>query len=346
MRSTAFTAITSPSPCVSRPALRSNRMEAAVRVGGDLRGLLTIVRPTPKRRERTARPSTVASNLRAPLLVVASSVSLQSSAALATTVFAVYGPVGTGALRFAVAAPILLAIVRPSTRSRSRSFWTTVAILAATLIALNFLLYEAIARAPLGTVVTLQFLGPLALALQGARRRLDILWATAAGVGVALLTGGPASGSTLGLVLAFAAAVVTTVSLATSRRLACESAGADGITIAVALAAIATLPISIRSLVATAASPGDLALLLAVATLGVTVPYSLEFLAIRRVSLRAFSILLSLDPAIAAIAGALFLAQTLSIPGAVGVGLVILASIGAIRGGRGHAPTPTARSSR
>ena len=103
--------------------------------------------------------ATVAYRFGGPLLIVASSTSLQTSAALATTAFAVYGPAGTGALRFAIAAPVLLLVVRPRLRGRSRTFWGGAAMFGATLVALNFVLYEAIARVSLGTVVTLSSSG-------------------------------------------------------------------------------------------------------------------------------------------------------------------------------------------
>jgi inner membrane transporter RhtA len=269
----------------------------------------------------------VASHLVGPLLVFGSSASLQSSAALATTVFAVYGPLGTGALRFAFAAPILIAVARPSVRARSRAFWLTAGGLGATLVALNVTLYEAIARIPLGTVVTLQFLGPIALALAGVRRRLDAAWIAAAGAGVGLITGGPSGGSMAGVVLALAAGAITTASLVLSRRLATTSSGLDGMAIAVAVAACLTLPISAPAACSTRA-PGELALVAAVGLLGLAAPYALEYVAIRAVSVRTFSVVLSLDPAIALLAGALVLEQRLSASEVLGVGLVVLASGG------------------
>jgi inner membrane transporter RhtA len=184
-----------------------------------------------------------ASRLGGPFLVLASSASLQSSAALATTVFAVYGPAGTGALRFAFAAPVLWVVARPRLRGRTRRFWLSAVALGVTLPVLNLMLYEAIDRIALGSVVTLQYLGPLALALAGVRRRLDLAWVAAAGVGVGLITGG---------------------------------------------------------------------------------------VALRAVNVKAFSLLLSLDPAIAAVAGTLWLGQRLSASEALGVGLVVLASSGVI----------------
>jgi inner membrane transporter RhtA len=270
-----------------------------------------------------------ASHLGGPLLVLASSASLQSSAALATTVFAVFGPVGTGALRFAFASPVLLLVARPALRRRTRDFWLTAVALGVTLPSLSITLYEAISRLPLGAVVTLQFLGPLALALAGARRRLDLAWAAAAGAGVGLITGGPSASSTVGVLLALGAAALTMATLTLSRRLATVSSGLDGIAVAVTVGAVVTLPLAVPAALATHA-PHELALVAAVATLGLAVPYALEYLAIRTVSVRTFSVLLSLDPAIAALAGVLWLGQRFGASEIGGIGLVVVASAGAM----------------
>jgi inner membrane transporter RhtA len=274
-------------------------------------------------------PRTVASRFGGPGLVVASSASLQTSAALATTAFAVYGPAGTGALRFAFAAPVLLLLARPRVRGRSPRFWLSASIFGITLVALNVVLYEAIARVSLGTVVSLQFLGPLALALVGVRRRLDALWIAAATAGVLSLTGGPGRGPALGVGLALVAGALTVLSLILGRRLATESAGLDGLALAVAIAAWLTLPLALTSVGATT-SPGDLVLIAAVAGLGVAVPYSLEYVALGFIPVKTFGILLSLDPAVALIAGALWLGQTLAASEVLGVGLVVVASAGVV----------------
>jgi inner membrane transporter RhtA len=269
-----------------------------------------------------------------PLCVVGSSASLQTAAALATTVFAVYGPVGTGAIRFAVAATVLLAVSRPRLRGRSRRFWLGVVQLGAILAALNFSLYEAIARVPLSTAVTLQFLGPLALALLGIHRRLDVVWVLAASAGVVLLTGGPAGGSDAGIAFALLAAAITAASVLVARRIATESAGLDGLALAITAAAVLTLPVGIPAALATRA-PSDLAIVGAVGLLGIAVPYALEYTAIRLVSVKAFSVLLSLDPAIAALAGLLWLGQHLAAAELLGIGLVVAASAG-VMGCRSH----------
>jgi inner membrane transporter RhtA len=262
-----------------------------------------------------------------PLCVVTSSASLQTAAALATTVFAVYGPAGTGALRFAVAAAVLLAVSRPRLRGRSRRFWRDVAAFGAVLAALNFSLYEAIARVPLSTAVTLQFLGPLALALLGVHRRLDVVWVLAASAGVVLLTGGPAGGSDAGIAFALLAAAITAASVLMARRVASESRGLDGLALAIAAAAVLTLPVGIPAAFNTREA-SDLAIVGAVGVLGIALPYALEYAAIRLVSVKAFSVLLSLDPAIAALAGLAWLGQTLAPAELLGIGLVVAASAG------------------
>jgi inner membrane transporter RhtA len=293
--------------------------------------------PSPRPRVSSPPPDDgpqAASQLGGPLLVLASSASLQSSAALATTVFAFFGPVGTAALRFAFAAPVLLLAARPALRGRTRDFWLCAAALGVTLPALSLTLYEAISRLPLGTVVTLQFLGPLALALAGARRRLDLVWATTAGAGVGLITGGPAGGETFGVLLALGAATMTMATLILSRRLATVSSGLDGMAIAVAVGACVTLPLAVPA-ACSAGAARELALVAAVAVLGLAVPYALEYAAIRAVSVRTFSVLLSLDPAIAALAGVLWLGQRLGASEVIGIGLVVLASSGVMATRRG-----------
>ena len=262
--------------------------------------------------------------------MLASSASLQTSAALATTVFALYGPSGTGALRFAIAAPVLMLLVRPTLRGRSLEFWMLALASGAALVALNFALYAAIARAPLGTVVTVQFLGPLAVALVGSRRRrLDLLWIGAAAAGVLAVAGAAPSGSPGGLALALLAAGLTVVVLALNRGLIGRSSGLDGLVFEVGAAAVLTLPVAAHAIVKIDAA-ADLGLVALVAVLGIAVPYALEYTALKAVSVKTFSVLLSLDPAVAAIAGAVWLGQLFSPVELLGIFLVVTASAGII----------------
>jgi inner membrane transporter RhtA len=174
--------------------------------------------PNRPRRPRAARAvAGFAPGLVGPAYIVASCASLQTAAALATTVFATFGPAGTGALRFLAAALLLLTLVRPPLRARPTKFWLTITALGAATAATNFFIYEAIARIPLGTAVTLVFLGPLALALVATRRRLDVAWAVAAVIGVVLLTGSLKGASLPGVAFGLGAALSVATSILIAR---------------------------------------------------------------------------------------------------------------------------------
>lgn len=191
-------------------------------------------------------------------------------------------------------------------------------------------LYGAIESAPLGTVVTIQFIGPLLLALVGVRRGPDMLWVLAAAVGIGLVAGVAIGGSPAGLGLSVVAGALTVASLIWSRRIATESEGLDGLAIAVSIAALLTLPLALHAAAQTQ-DIGNVCVLLGVGILGLVVPYGLEFAALRSIPAKTFGILLSLDPAIAAITGAVLLAQGIGASQGIGIGLVVLASIGVTR---------------
>jgi inner membrane transporter RhtA len=255
---------------------------------------------------------------------------LQTAAAIATTAFAAFGPAGTGALRFLAGAVVLLACVRPRVRGRRTSFWLMTAALGAATAATNLFLYEAIARIALGTAGTLVFLGPLTLALLRTRHRHDLAWAAAAALGVVLLTGSPATASVPGIAFALGAAASVAASILIARRLGERSDGLDGLSLSIAVAALLTLPIGLSA----ALDAPDLSVLATVAVvgvLGIAIPYALEFKALRRVGVRTYSILLSLDPAVAGLAGLLLLGQRLETAEMFGIALVIVASVGVTR---------------
>jgi inner membrane transporter RhtA len=264
-----------------------------------------------------------------PACIVASCASLQTASALATTVFAAFGPVATGALRFLPGALVLLAIVRPRFRGRSTGSWLTIATAGAAMVATNFLVYEAIARIPLGTAMTVVFLGPLALALLAARRRLDVAWAFAALVGVVMLTGEPGGTSPTGVAFALAAAGAVAITTLITLRVADQTDGHDGLALSIAVAALVTLPVGLPAALG-GPELGDLGLVAAVGVLGIALPYALEFDALRRVGVKTYSILLSLDPAVAGLAGLVLLGQHLSPFELLGIALVMGASVGAV----------------
>jgi len=283
-------------------------------------------RPRPPRAPRTAAAR--APRLLGPAYILASCASLQTAAAIATTVFAAFGPAGTGALRFLSAAVVLMALIRPRVRGRSTRFWLTVTALGAATAATNFLLYEAIARIPLGTAGTLVFLGPLTLALLRTRHRLDFAWALAAGAGVVLLTGGPTVASVPGIAFALGAAAGVAASILIARRVGEQTDGLEGLALSIGVAALITLPAGLPAAL-DAPELVDLAIVGVVGVLGIAIPYALEFNALRRVGVKTYGILLSLDPAVAGLAGLLLLGQHLGVAETVGMGLVMAASAGA-----------------
>ena len=300
-------------------------------VHADHTGAVVLAR-RPDRDVRARAPGGVpglASRLVGPGYILASCASLQTAAALATTVFARFGPAGTGALRFLAAALVLMALVRPRLRGRSVGGWSGIVALGAATAATNFLLYEAIARAPLGTVGTLVFLGPLSLALLRARRRLDLVCAVLAGIGVIMLTGGPAAGASAGAAFALGAAACVAASIVIARRVGTETDGLDGLALAILAAAVLTAPVGVPAALGSPDLAG-MSIVALVGVLGIAIPYGLEFSALRRVGVRTYSILLSLDPAFAALAGLLLLGQHLDLVELAGIALVMAASIAAI----------------
>src|SRR5262249_15367152 len=142
------------------------------------------------------------------------------------------------------------------------------------------------------------------------RRRIDGVCAVAAGTGVALLSGTSAEGSAIGVVLAVAAAISVAISILIARRVGQQATGLDGLALSVVAAAVFTLPLGLAA-APSAVSPQQLLLVAAIGTLTIAIPYALEFSVIRRVGVKTYSILLSLDPAIAALAGLVLLGQGL-----------------------------------
>lgn len=271
--------------------------------------------------------------------VVTASLMIQASAALATHAFATLGTFGTSGLRFAVAAAILLVLVRPRLRGRNRRSWLQIAALGAAVAAMNLCLYSAIDRIPLGTVVAIEFLGPLAVAVAGSRRRLDVVWVAAAAAGVVLVTGGLSLASGTGVAFALGAALSWALYLILTRRVGEDADGFDGLALAIAFSALLTAPLTVH---AVAGGPvlADVLLVAGLALTGIVVPYALEFAALRRLGVRIVSILLSLDPALAAVIGLAVLGQHLTPAQFVGIALVTVASVGVVSSRTPPAPPP------
>ncbi|MCX4973539.1 DMT family transporter [Streptomyces sp. NBC_00620] len=273
-------------------------------------------------------------------LVLAGGISVQFGGALAVTLMPRVGALGVVALRLAVAAIVLLAVCRPKVRGYSRADWGTIVVFGITMAAMNGLFYQSVDRIPLGTAVTLEVLGPLALSVLASRRAVNLVWAGLALGGVFLLGGGGFSSlDPVGVAFALSAGAMWATYIVFSARTGRRFPQADGLALAMVVAAVVFLPLGIVESGSKLLVPTTIALGAAVAVLSSVLPYTLELLALRRLPASTFAILMSLEPAIAATAGFLVLNQALSLTEACAIALVIAASMGAVRTqvGRGKA---------
>jgi inner membrane transporter RhtA len=264
--------------------------------------------------------------------VVLGSLCVEIGAALAVTIFPVTGPLGIVTLRLVFAALVLLIAFRPSVRGRTRGDWLTVIGFGLVLASMNVLFYLALDRLPLGATVTLEYLGPLILSVVIARRASAWIWAVLALGGVVLLSrGGFDHLDAIGVVLALGAGTCWVGYILLSARTGARFGRLDGLAIAMVAGAVAVVPLGAVTAGVALLSPPVLLIGLAVALLSSAIPYGLEMLALRRLPAATFSILLSLAPALAAVAGLVILHQQLTILDAVAIALVVVASMGAVR---------------
>jgi len=252
-------------------------------------------------------------------------------ATVARHLFAFLGPAGTVFLRVAFGAGILLAIARPRWPRFDARQWRAIVLFGLIVAGMNLCFYEAIARIPLGVAVTIEFVGPLGVAIAGSRRPLDLVWAAMAAAGVALLSFIGGTVTTIGLLFALGAAAGWASYIVISQRVGRMVPGGDGLGFALAVGALALLPFGIAGAGGELLNVRNLGIGLVVAILSSAVPFSLEFAALRRLPRQLFGILMSLEPAMGAAAGFFFLGQQLSLRDVVAIGLVIVASAGATR---------------
>jgi inner membrane transporter RhtA len=265
-------------------------------------------------------------------LVVLGLICQELGAAIAVTLFPQVGATGMVLLRLLFSALILLVAFRPSVRGRSRSDWFTVIAFGLVLAAMNALFYTSLRTLPLGVAVTIELLGPLVLSVVISRRPSAWLWAALAFAGVILL-GWSGLGHQFNLVgAAFAASAggMWVCYILLSARTGQRFSRLDGLALAMPVGTLAIAPIGILTAGIALLKPIDLALGLAVAVLSSAIPYGLELFSLRRLPAATFSILLSLAPAIAALAGFVVLRQHLAPLESVGIGCVVVASMGAV----------------
>jgi inner membrane transporter RhtA len=269
------------------------------------------------------------------LLVLAAVMSVQFGSATGKTLFDEVGAGGSVFLRVGVAAILLVAIWRPAAAGRSRRDWVLVATFGFTLAAMNLAFYESIDRIPLGVAVTLEFVGPLGVAIAGSRRALDLVWVGLAAAGILLLSDfGAADLDAVGVALALTAGGLWAAYILLSVRVGSAFAGGEGLALAMVVGAVLLVPVGVADAGTGLLSLEVLAVGSAVAVLSSALPYTLEMEALRRMPKGVFGVLMSLEPAVAALAGFIVLGEGLAGRELVAILLVVTASAGAARNAR------------
>ncbi|HSU13486.1 DMT family transporter [Longimicrobium sp.] len=261
--------------------------------------------------------------------VLGAIVSVQGGAALAKGLFPVLGPAGTVGLRIGISALILLAAFRPSLRRLTAREWRALVPYGVVLGVMNLVFYLALDRIPLGLAVTVEFVGPLGVAVFGSRRAVDVAWVVLAAAGIALIapwTGGGVD--PLGVLLALAAGACWGAYILLGGRVSRMIPGAAAVATGMMIAAITALPVSIAAGGFAHLTAGRFVAGVGVALLSSAIPYTLEMIALKELPARTFGILMSLEPAVAALAGLAFLGEFLTRLQWLAVALVIAASAG------------------
>jgi inner membrane transporter RhtA len=268
-------------------------------------------------------------------LALLSILSVQVGAALAKGLFPALGPTGTVFLRIGVAALLLLALQRPRIRGYTRADYVAVLAFGVVIALMNLSFYSALTRLPLGIAVTLEFVGPLGVALLGSRRQLDLLWGALAALGIILLA--PIDGTPLdplGMLFAVLAGAGWAAYILLNVRVGRAFPGNAGLAVAMGVAALAVLPFGLPTIGVIRADPALLLAGIGVALLATAIPFSLEHAALKRLPAHVFGVLMSLEPGVAALVGVVLLGEALGLRGLLALACVTIASGGSARFGR------------
>ena len=273
------------------------------------------------------------------MLVLVAIASVQIGSAVARGLFDDLGAAGVTLLRLALAALLLLAVLRPKVRSWTARSWRAALLLGGAMAGMNLVFYLSLRTVPLGVAVTVEFVGPLLLALAQTRRLVDLVWALLAAGGVVLLGLDTSSGIPLsGLALALIAGLFWAGYILASAHVGQVLPGADGLAVALAFGAVLVLPFGASGAAEVLDRPALLLPALAVALLSSVLSYGLELSALRRIPTRVFGILMSLEPAGAALSGWVILDQGLGPREITALVLVSLASAGVTLARRDRPP--------
>lgn len=257
-------------------------------------------------------------------------ISVQAGAAIAKGLFPAIGPESTASLRIGLSAVILLIANRPNLLKLTKVQWKAVALYGLVLGAMNLIFYMAIKRIPLALGVTLEFIGPLVLAVMNSKKAMDYLWVLLAATGIALIAPWSETGLDLtGVLLALLAGGLWAAYIVLGGKISKVMKGGDGVSVGMIFATLLVVPFGIGSGGFGNLTPGLLLMAAALALLSSAIPFTLEMSALSKMPARTFSILMSLEPAVAALCGIVFLNEHLSLLEYCSVALVIIASAGA-----------------
>lgn len=280
-----------------------------------------------RHKERIA--ATVSALLPPPVMLLLSILSMQIGAAVATKLFATLGPAGTVFFRLAFSAVFLAIATRPGPRAILAANWRAVAVLGVAIAMMNMPFYLAIARIPLGVAAAIQFIGPLVVGMATSRRPRDFLWLAMAAGGVAILSRDIGTAlDPLGVFYALLAAAGWAGFILASKWVGQTAQGGTGLTLSLAVAALFAAPFYFGEGSFGSASWAAIAGALGVAILSTALPLSLEFAALKRLPARAYSVLVTLEPATAAIVGLLLLGQPLDLGVSAAILLISIAALG------------------
>ncbi len=292
----------------------------------------------PNGRSIAARISDGSRSVPPTALVMLSIVSVQLGAAIAKTLFDSLGPGGTVFVRIAFASLVLLVLVRPKFGGHDSSAYLVAGVFGLALALMNFSIYLAIDRIPLGVAVTLEFVGPLGVAVAGSRRVLDLLWVVLAAAGILLLAPLGAFGGMdldpVGVAFALFAGCLWASYILLSARTGLAFPGGTGLVIALCVGTVALAPFGIAGAGSALLDPKLLLAGFGVAMLSSAIPFSLELEALRRIPARVFGVLMSLEPAVAALAGLAVLGERLGLRAVAAIVFVTIAAAGASLFGR------------
>lgn len=264
------------------------------------------------------------------LLLIAMA-SVQSGASLAKSMFPVVGAQGTTTLRLIFASLIMLVLLRPWRAKLTAQSLRTVIVYGLALGGMNFLFYMSLRTVPLGIAVALEFTGPLAVAIYASRRAVDFLWIALAVVGLLLLIPIGAASASIDLIgagYALGAGVCWALYILYGQKAGADN-GVQTAALGVMIAALFVAPIGIVHAGAALLTPGLIPVAIGVAILSTALPYTLEMISLTRIPARTFGTLMSVEPAVGALSGLLFLQEYLSLTQWAAITCIILASIGA-----------------